>query len=145
MGNSKWSEFWTYPRGTLLLAFISYRSMWGCYCLGEQIQRSMFYNAITVIILRTMWKHLTIYLKGLIFSVLFTFLQKHSHHCVPCGIVYQIKVIILNSIFIQKKPLKKPFNSLNIVLNKKIVFTCHQGSSYAWRPRAARHWWVMTL
>ena len=41
------------------------------------------------------------FLKGLIFSVLLTFSKKDLHHSVPFGVVYQVKVIILNSIFIK--------------------------------------------
>ena len=38
---------------------------------------------------------------GLVFSVLQTFTHKYLHHKVCCGVVYGIKVIILNSVFIK--------------------------------------------
>ena len=41
-----------------------------------------------------------IFFRGLIFVIL-TFLQKCLHHSVPCGVVYQIKVVILSYIFIK--------------------------------------------
>ena len=52
------------------------------------------------------------FLIGLIFSVWLAFSQNYLHHEVPCGVVYQIKVNILNSIF--QKSFKTPLKALRL-------------------------------
>ena len=66
---------------------------------------------------------------GPIFSVLLTFSHKYLHHKVPCSVAYQIKVVILLSIFI-KILSQNSFTRHQM----RVQFSCFQKTFHSMRP-----------